>query len=43
MLKTGGYGGEKVRGRDASGGIMGSSEQDQPPQLHVVPRDKDLV
>lgn len=34
---------EAKRGGDASGGIMGSGEQDQPPQLHVVPRDKDLV
>lgn len=43
MLKTGGYGGEKVRGGDGSGGIMGGGEQDQPPQLHEAPRDEDPV
>lgn len=43
MLETGGCGGEKVRGGDGSGGITGSGEQDQPPQLHEAPRDKDLV
>lgn len=42
-LKTGGYGGEKVRGGDGSGGITGSGEQDQPPRLHEAPRDEDLV
>lgn len=36
MLKTGGYGGQKVRGGDGSGEIRGSSEQDQPPRLHVI-------
>lgn len=42
-LKTGGCGGEKVRGGDISGGIAGSGEQDQPPQLHEAPRDEDLM